>query len=110
MRVLRVFLLAVVAAVLVTGCGDPAGKIPGTNLPNYMSQSVGTPQYPLYDKIKVRDGTNCLGLYEGMIAERSGWADGSVEMFSATSGECLKWIPATDFTNIFVTKTKPEYQ
>ncbi len=79
--------------------------------------------YPLADKVAKRDGTNFLGVYMGMIAEWDGstsvW-DGTnmvigrkpmgVQMFSATSGQLLKWISAEDFTNIFVLKNRPEYQ
>jgi hypothetical protein len=54
-----------------------------------------------------RDGTNCIGVYLGMIAEHDG--KGAVMMYSATSGELLKWITYSDFRDIFVLKTKPEY-
>ena len=72
---------------------------------------------PLAEKIAKRDGTNYLGVYMGMIAEWDGWKTnytGSVTsqgvmMFSATSGELLKWISAEDFTNIFILKNRPEY-
>jgi hypothetical protein len=89
----------------------------------------------LVEKIRKRDGTNFLGVYMGMIAEWDGWTsryhpptnylgglrfadEGWMEsnafpqgvmMFSATSGQLLKWISAEDFTNIFVLKTQPEY-
>jgi len=36
--------------------------------------------------------------------------DHSVQMFSATSGEMLKWISYKDFNDIFVLKNRPEYE
>lgn len=83
----------------------------------------GTEMTPLAVKVQKRDGTNFLGVYLGMIAEWDGWTNEfnfngerkpgppfqGVMMFSATSGELLKWISAQDFTNIFVLKTQPEY-
>lgn len=58
-------------------------------------------------RIQKRDGTNFIGVYLGMIAEHDG--KGSVQMFSATSGQLLKWISYEDFKAIFVDKTKSEY-
>ena len=87
-----------------------------TNLVN------STEETDLSRKIKARDGTNYLGTYMGMIAEWDGYTnqitfDGhpkkppyqGVMMFSATSGELLKWISYEDFKAIFVDKTRPEY-
>lgn len=62
---------------------------------------------PLAAMAQKRDGTNYIGVYLGMIAEHDG--RGGVMMYSATSGECLKYIPFQDFEDSFVTKTKPEY-
>lgn len=73
--------------------------------------------------VRKRDGTNYLGTFVGMIAEQDGCTKHynaasntmygnfpqGVMMFSATSGEMLKWIPRQDFIDIFVNKTKPEY-
>lgn len=85
--------------------------------------------------VQKRDGTNFIGVYMGMIAEWDGStsvfvpetdANGQpvyggnghmvpnmkpqgVQMFSATSGEMLKWIPYEDFRDIFVLKIKSEY-
>ena len=58
-------------------------------------------------KIQKRDGTNFIGVYQGMIAEHDG--KGSVMMFSVSSGEALKYIPYQDFRDIFVLKTRAEY-
>ncbi len=92
----------------------------------------------LVEKIRQRDGTNYIGVFMGMIAEwdgctsryhpptnyiggvsglefaDEGWMETNahpqgVMMFSATSGELLKWISAESFTNIFILKTQPEY-
>lgn len=89
----------------------------------------------LVAKVQARDGTNYLGVYLGMVAELDGStsvyvpetnAQGNavycgkgrmvpnskpqgVMMFSASSGEMLKWISYEDFRDIFVLKTKPEY-
>ena len=94
--------------------------------------------YPLAERIAKRDGTNFIGVYMGMIAEwdgctsryhpptnyiggvsglefaDEGWIEPNahpqgVMMFSATSGELLKWISYEDFRDIFVLKLKPEY-
>lgn len=102
-------------------------------------ESKLTNEYPLAIKIAARDGTNFLGVYMGMIAEwdgqtsryhpptnyiggptglsfaDQGWMESNahpqgVMMFSATSGELLKWISYEDFRDIFVLKTKPEYK
>jgi hypothetical protein len=61
----------------------------------------------LVSMAKTRDGTNYIGVYLGMIAEHDG--HGAVYMYSATSGQCLKYIPYQDFVDIFVTRVKPEY-
>lgn len=58
-------------------------------------------------KIQKRDGTNFVGVYQGMIAEHDGASN--VMMFSATSGEWLKALSYQDFKEIFILKTKPEY-
>ena len=94
---------------------------------------------PLSIKIQRRDTTNFLGQYMGMIAELDGctsryhpptnyiggptglqfadegWMETNaipegVMMFSATSGEWLKWISFEEFNAIFVEETRPEYQ
>ena len=84
---------------------------------------LGTNETELSLKIKARDGTNYLGTYMGMIAELDGQTKHydavknvmygnfpqGVMMFSATSGEMLKWIPYEDFKAIFVDRTRPEY-
>lgn len=62
--------------------------------------------------VQKRDGTNFIGVYMGMIAEWDGNTSRhpqGVQMFSATSGQLLKWISYEDFRDIFVLKTKPEY-
>jgi hypothetical protein len=83
-----------------------------------------TNETELSRKIKARDGTNYLGTYLGMIAEWDGQTKHydaqnnrmygnfpqQVMMFSATSGELLKWIPYSNFLAIFVDRTQPEYR
>jgi hypothetical protein len=93
----------------------------------------------LAEKIAKRDGTNFIGVYMGMIAEwdgqtsryhpptnyiggptglsfaDEGWMETNahpqgVMMFSATTGQLLKWISYEDFRDIFVLKVKREYQ
>lgn len=97
--------------------------------------STFKPNEDLVAKVQKRDGTNFLGVYMGMIAELDGSTsvyrlytkeDGTpdfsrdghmvpnmkpegVMMFSATSGQLLKWISYQDFQDIFVLKIKPEY-
>lgn len=61
----------------------------------------------LAEQIRQRDGTNYIGVYLGMIAEHDG--KGNVAMFSATSGQCLKWISYKEFEDIFILKNRPEY-
>jgi hypothetical protein len=111
---------------IVPGPSAQSRRLPGED---------DAPLSALAEKVRKRDGANYLGVYMGMIAEwdgstsvyqlhtnKDGTADYSrdgymipnkkpmgVMMFSATSGEWLKWISAEDFTNIFVLKTKPEY-
>lgn len=105
------------------------------NWPTNVPATASEPLTDLAVKIQKRDGTNFIGQYMGMIAE---W-DGStsvykpatdskgnpifggtgtmipnakpqgIMMFSATSGELLKWISYEDFRDIFVLKIKPEY-
>src|SRR5438132_256235 len=65
-------------------------------------------EYPLAAKIAQRDGTNYIGVYLGMIAEHDG--RGGVMMYSATSGEWLRWISLAEFRDVYVLKTKPEYR
>lgn len=72
--------------------------------------------YPLADKIAKRDGTNFLGVYLGMIALRydgviwpSTNISHSVYMYSATSGQLLRFISQEEFQAVYVLKTKPEY-
>lgn len=97
----------------------------GTNVqtsPKHLGEDAG-PLTPLAEKVRKRDGTNYLGVYMGMIAEWDGWTNEfnfqgtkkpgplyqGIMMFSAASGECLKWISYQDFFEIFVSKTRPEY-
>jgi hypothetical protein len=61
----------------------------------------------LIEKVKKRDGTNYIGVFMGMIAEHDG--KGSVSLSSATSGELLRWIPYSEFNDVYVLKIKPEY-
>ena len=102
------------AAALLAGCKTGAAKyLPDdpavTEDVAWIKPSpIGTNETPLALQIKARDGTNYLGVYMGMIAENVK-QDGSVMMFSATSGELLKWIPRQDFEDIFVKRIKPEY-
>jgi len=62
----------------------------------------------LVTKVVKRDGNAVLGVYLGMIAERV--PGNSVMMFSATSGECLRWISYDEFKAVYVDKTRKEYQ
>jgi len=71
------------------------------------STKPAPPEYPLAQKIAKRDGTNYIGVYLGMIAEHD--RKGGVAMFSATSGEMLRWISYDEFKAVYVDKTKPEY-
>lgn len=63
---------------------------------------------PDMQRIVERDSEIYLGVYLGMIAERNR-KDGGVMMFSATSGELLRWISYQEFWDVYVNKTKPEY-
>jgi hypothetical protein len=104
--------LAVACSVLL-GCKHPTPQT---------SSAPAAPEYPLAEKIAKRDGTNYLGVYLGMIAELDGstavW-DGQkmvsgkkplgVMMFSATTGQLLRWISCDEFKAVYVDKTKPEY-
>lgn len=101
----RIKLLTVCAfALLLLGCHL---REPHTDTVPIIDTPDGHWDKVLLAKVLKRDGTNVLGVYLGMIAERL--PDGSVQMFSATSGELLKWIDYSNFNAIFVLKTKPEY-
>src|SRR6266478_2820791 len=60
-----------------------------------LSSTPAAIEYPLAEKVAKRDGTNYIGVFLGMIAEHDG--RGGVQMFSATSGECLRWISYREF-------------
>lgn len=90
---------------------------PCTNCPNktpipvsmvLIEESPVSSFSPEMQKIIERDRGRYIGNAMGMIAELDG--TNSVMMFSATSGQLLKWIPLQDFKEIFVDKTKPEYK
>ena len=116
------------AFIILGGCAQQ--RSPMTWMPNSPAKAkwtsldpLGTNETPLALKVKARDGTNYLGVYMGMIAEWDGQTKHydaqnnrmygdfpqGVMMFSATSGELLKWIPYEDFKSIFVDRSKPEY-
>lgn len=116
--------LIAVALVSLCGCARPNLLHPGILDPKhpdlhvsvtddlYLHQPLQPEELELTAKIAARDTTNFWGVYLGMITEPSlgkGGKVDSVMMFSALSGECLKWIPLSDFTNIFILKNRPEY-
>ena len=80
--------ILILTLVLTAGCSwyDKGGRV-------HRDQNAGNPNY--------------LGTYEGMTA----WNDGKqgVVMYSAISGEMLKWISYKDFEDIFVLRIRPEY-
>jgi hypothetical protein len=109
-----------------------------TNLVDFRLKTDAENSEPLSQLAKTihnRDGTNFIGQYLGMIAEWDGStsvykpkvdAKGSpifgetgtmvpnmkpqgVMMFSATSGELLRWISYEEFRQVYVLKTRPEY-
>jgi hypothetical protein len=110
--------ITIVVSVAIIGCAKQLKQTAfhGTIEPGFKTNE-------LVLKCQKRDGANFLGVYMGMIAELDGVTKhydaknnrmyGSfpqgVMMFSAASGECLKWISFDDFKAIFVDKTKPEY-
>lgn len=80
------------------------------------------PLTELAQKIQKRDGTNFLWQFMGMIAELDGWTNKvnfqgvpkqppyqGVMMFSATSGQLLRWISYDEFEAVYVRKTRKEY-
>lgn len=52
-------------------------------------------------------GTNYLGVHLGMIAVRD--KVGSVQLYSATSGQLLRWISYAEFRDVYILKIRPEY-
>jgi len=48
-----------------------------------------------------------IGTYSGMVAKPDG--RGGIQMFSASSGQLLRWISFADFEAVYVNKTQPEY-
>lgn len=67
-------------------------------------------------KLAKSHGTNFLGEYLGMVAIRSKtviWpskepTDG-VTMFSSSTGEMLRWMSYSNFVEVYVMKTRKEY-
>lgn len=80
---------------------------------------------PLAEMSRKRDGTNFLGVYMGMIAllekeplkkwdvQKACYCGETipigVQMYSATSGSLLRWIPYTEFKAVYIDKTQSEY-
>ena len=101
---LRLTILLLLCA-LMSCSTKPVAETP--LMDSYLHTPLRDDQIPLTIERKDVDGTNYLGVYLGMIAERQ--RDGSVAMVSANYGTVLRWISYDEFKAVYVAKTRPEY-